>query len=88
MHPEPNGRSRRAAFPEKRKRKKRPESLGCLVPGLGFLVTGVVLLWLYFGGAETRRGNPLMGLIGGAMFTLIGLVAVASGLAALFKKKR
>lgn len=70
------------------KKEDRSTSFGCLFMGLGFLVTGLFLLWMFFSGAPTKRGNPLMGLIGGALFSFIGLVALASGLSGLFRKKR
>lgn len=69
------------------KKEDRSTSFGCLFLGLGFLATGLFLLWMFFSGAPAKRGNPLMGLIGGAIFTFIGLLALASGLAGLFRKR-
>jgi len=71
-----------------REKQDRTATFGCLLLGLGFLVTGLFLLWMFFSGAPTKRGNPLMGLIGGAVFSFFGLLALASGLAGLFRKKR
>ncbi len=69
------------------KKEDRSTSFGCLFLGLGFLATGLFLLWMFFSGAPTKRGNPLMGLIGGALFSFLGLLAFASGLAGLFRNR-
>lgn len=44
---------------------------GCLSM-LGGPLIGPVFLWLYFGGAATRRGNPAMGPVAGMVFTAVG----------------
>ena len=53
---------------------------------LGFLFCGTVLLWLFFSGATTTRGNPVVGLIGGIVFSLLGILGLA-GLAGGLRKK-
>jgi len=58
--------------------------LGCLVIPAGFLLAGSVFLFLYFSGAPTRRGNPLMGLFAGILFSGLGLL----GLWALIADRR
>jgi hypothetical protein len=88
MTDERTGPSPANASAESPKKEGRAENCGCVCLGLGFLVTGVVLLLFFFSGVKTKRGNPLMGLIGGAMFSFFGLLALASGLAGLFRKKR
>lgn len=50
--------------------------IGCLVIPLGFLLVGPIFLWLYFSGAPTRRGNPVMGLVAGILFTALGFLGV------------
>jgi hypothetical protein len=58
------------------------EDAGCLVISLGFTLVGPFFLFLYFGGATTTRGNPVMGLIAGVVFTgfgLFGLWTLVSG---------
>lgn len=60
---------------------------GCLAIGAGFLFCGATFIWLYFN-AETARGNPLVGLIGGIVFSLLGVGAIAFGLLGLFGRKR
>jgi hypothetical protein len=55
---------------------------GCLVCSLAFLVMGPAFLLLYFSDPSTVEGNPLIGLIGGVLFTVLGvlgLYALASG---------
>jgi hypothetical protein len=76
-----------ASSPQDGKKEDRSKSFGCVLLGLGFLVVGLFLLWMFFSGAPTKRGNPLMGLVGGAVFALVGLMALASGLAGLFRRK-
>jgi hypothetical protein len=50
---------------------------GCLFFGLGFLLSGVFFLWMFFSGAAfSGRGNPYMALFGGGLFTLVGLAAL------------
>ena len=49
---------------------------GCFIISLGFMLVGPVFLWLYFSGAPTRRGNPEMGLIGGILFTALGILGI------------
>jgi hypothetical protein len=50
--------------------------LGCLVIPAGFLLCGAAFLYLYFSGAPTRRGNPLMGLFAGVLFGGLGLLGL------------
>ena len=50
--------------------------VGCLLVSLAFLLVGPVFLYFYFSGAPTRRGNPVMGLVFGVVFSLVGLVGV------------
>jgi len=50
--------------------------IGCLVIPLGFLLVGPIFLWLYFSGAPTRRGNPVMGLVAGILFTALGFLGI------------
>ena len=49
---------------------------GCLLIPLAFLLVGPVLLYFYFSGAPTRRGNPVMGLLVGVLFTAVGFLGV------------
>ena len=58
-----------------------PPSVGCAVIPLGFLFCGTIFLWLFFSGATTTRGNPVMGLIAGIVFSLLGILGL-TGLAA------
>ena len=52
---------------------------GCLVIGIGFLVSGVVFIWMFFSrAASSGKGNPYMALFGGAVFVVIGLLAIAA----------
>ena len=51
--------------------------VGCWALGLGFFMVGPVFLYLYFSGAATKRGNPVMGLVAGIVFTTLGLMAVS-----------
>jgi hypothetical protein len=52
---------------------------GCLLFGLGFLFGGVFFLWMFFSGAAfSGKGNPYMALFGGALFSIIGLAALAA----------
>ena len=67
-------------------KESRAVEFGCLLMGLGFVVVGGFLLWMYFGGAATKRGNPLMGLIGGAGFVIFGVLALAAALTMLRRK--
>jgi len=53
-----------------------PPGLGCLLIPLGFLLVGPVLLYFYFSGAPTRRGNPVMGLVVGILFTAVGCLGI------------
>ena len=50
--------------------------VGCGVICLGFMLVGPIFLWLYFSGAPTRRGNPVMGLVAGILFTALGFLGV------------
>ena len=50
--------------------------LGCSLIVLAFLLVGPVLLYFYFSGAQTRRGNPVMGLVVGILFTAVGFLGV------------
>lgn len=50
--------------------------LGCLLIPLAFLLVGPVLLYFYFSGAPTRRGNPVMGLVVGILFTAVGCLGI------------
>jgi hypothetical protein len=49
---------------------------GCFVISLGFMLVGPIFLWLYFSGAETRRGNPEMGLVAGILFSALGFAGI------------
>jgi hypothetical protein len=51
-------------------------ALGCSLVVLGFLLVGPLLLYFYFSGAPTRRGNPVMGLVMGILFTAVGFLGV------------
>jgi len=57
--------------------------IGCAAITLGFLLVGAFFLWLYFSGVPTKRGNPIMGLVAGILFTAIGLLALATALRGL-----
>jgi len=50
--------------------------IGCLVISLGFMLVGPFFLWLYFSGAPTRRGNPVMGLVAGILFSAAGFLGI------------
>jgi hypothetical protein len=50
--------------------------IGCFVICFGFLLVGPIFLWLYFSGAPTRRGNPVMGLVAGIVFTALGFLGI------------
>ena len=53
---------------------------GLLIAGLGFIIPAVFFLWMFFSGAAfSGRGNPYMALVGGILFGVIGLVALALG---------
>lgn len=65
--------------------------VGCAVISLGFMFVGSIFLWLYFSGAPTRRGNPVMGLVGGMLFAglgLLGLLSLVGGRGKQGRKKR
>jgi hypothetical protein len=49
---------------------------GCFVISLGFMLVGPIFLWLYFSGAPTRRGNPVMGLVAGIVFSALGFLGI------------
>ena len=49
---------------------------GCLVISLAFLLVGPVFLYFYFSGAPVRRGNPVMALVAGIVFTFMGLLSL------------
>ena len=50
--------------------------VGCLVICLGFLLVGSVMLFFYFSGTPSRRGNPVMGLVAGVLFGGLGLLGL------------
>lgn len=50
--------------------------LGCALVVLAFLAVGPVFLYFYFSGTATRRGNPVMPLIAGILFSGVGLVGL------------
>ncbi len=50
--------------------------IGCLLIPLGFLLVGPIFLYLYFSGAPTRRGNPVMGLVAGIVFSAVGFLGI------------
>jgi hypothetical protein len=54
--------------------------IGCAVIALGFLLTGPFFLWAYFSDVPTKRGNPVMALVGGLLFTAVGLLALVVAL--------
>lgn len=56
----------------------RATGVGCAVITLGFLLVGPLFLYLYFSGAPTKRGNPVMPLVAGLLFTSLGLLALVS----------
>jgi hypothetical protein len=49
---------------------------GCFIISLGFLLAGPILLWFYFSGAPTTRGNPVMGLAAGILFSALGFLGI------------
>jgi len=53
-------------------------AVGCAVIALAFLLVGPIFLWLYFSDAATKRGNPIMGLFAGILFTGLGLAGVSA----------
>jgi ABC-type nickel/cobalt efflux system permease component RcnA len=58
--------------------------LGCSIVVLAFLLVGPVFLYFYFSGTPTRRGNPVMPLVAGILFSGLGLF----GLWALVSSRR
>lgn len=60
--------------------------IGCAVLTLAFLLVGPFFLWLYFSDAPTKRGNPIMALVVGVMFTAVGVLALATAIKGLFKR--
>jgi hypothetical protein len=40
------------------------------------MLVGPIFLWLYFSGAPTRRGNPVMGLVAGIVFSALGFLGI------------
>jgi hypothetical protein len=61
--------------------------IGCLAISLGFLLVGPIFLWLYFSGAPTRRGNPVMGLVAGILFSAVGFLGILA-LGSMRRKSR
>ena len=53
-----------------------PPGVGCLVICLGFLLVASVMLFFYFSGTPSRRGNPVMGLVAGVLFGGLGLLGL------------
>ena len=62
--------------------------VGCAVISLGFMFVGPIFLWFYFSGVPTRRGNPVMGLVAGILFTGLGLLGLLSLLGGRGKRSR
>ena len=58
--------------------------LGCFLVVGAFLLVGPVFLYFYFSGTPTRRGNPVMPLVAGILFSGVGL----AGLWALVTSRR
>jgi hypothetical protein len=50
--------------------------LGCALFPLLFVLAGSGFLYLYFSGAQTRRGNPVVGLVYGTACVLVGLIGL------------
>ena len=50
--------------------------VGCVVICLGFLLLASVMLYFYFSGTPSRRGNPVMGLVAGILFGGLGLLGL------------
>jgi hypothetical protein len=71
-------------------RKQDPSlKVGCLFFSLGFLVFGVFFLWAFFTGARSNHpGNPVMRLIFGSVFSLLGLIGLAALVIPLFGRRR
>jgi hypothetical protein len=57
------------------------------VISLGFMLVGPIFLWLYFSGAPTRRGNPVMGLVAGILFSAVGFLGILA-LGSMRRKSR
>lgn len=51
-------------------------NVGCAAIAIGFLFCGLMFVWLYFN-ATTSRGNPVMGLVAGIVFTGLGLLGIS-----------
>lgn len=49
---------------------------GCFIISLGFMLAGPILLWFYFSGAPTTRGNPVIGLAAGILFSAAGFLGI------------
>ena len=62
--------------------------IGCAVITLGFLLAGPFFLWAYFSDVPTKRGNPVMALVGGLIFTAVGLLALVVALKGLMGRGR
>jgi len=58
--------------------------IGCAIVSLAFLLVGPVFLWFYFSDVPTKRGNPVMALVAGVLFTSVGLLALATAIKELF----
>jgi hypothetical protein len=50
-------------------------NVGCAAIAIGFVFCGLMFVWLYFN-ATTSRGNPVMGLVAGIVFTGLGLLGI------------
>jgi hypothetical protein len=62
--------------------------LGCGLITLAFMLVGPAFLYLYFSGTPTKRGNPVMALLAGLVFTGVGLLALVSLITQFVKERR
>jgi len=61
-------------------------AVGCGLITLAFMLVGPAFLYFYFSGAPTQRGNPVMALVGGVVFTGVGLLALVWLVKQFFEK--
>jgi hypothetical protein len=63
---------------------------GCLLFSLGFLIFGLFFIWAYFSDASSVRasGNPILRLIYGSVFSLIGFMGLVGLILTFFKRRK
>jgi hypothetical protein len=48
--------------------------VGCGLICAAFVLVESLFLYFYFAGTPTKRGNPVMPLVAGVIFTVVGLL--------------